>query len=111
MKNSITVKSQIKAPVKKVWKLWTQAEHIKKWNNASDDWHTTKATNDLKKDGKFSYRMESKDGKTGFDFEGTYNQVKENETISYTIADGRKVVITFDENSGNTLLEEIFEME
>lgn len=111
MKNNITVKSQIKAPVQKVWRLWTQPEHIKKWNNASDDWHTTKVDNDLRKSGKFSYRMESKDGQMGFDFEGTYNEVKKYEKISYSIADGRKVVITFKENSRTTLLEENFQTE
>ncbi len=59
-KTSITVEATISAPVEKVWKLWTSPEHIIKWNNASDDWHTPKAENDLKVGGKFLSRMEAK---------------------------------------------------
>jgi hypothetical protein len=32
------------------------------WNAASDDWHTTAATVDLREGGAFSSRMEAKDG-------------------------------------------------
>ena len=52
-----------------------------KWNNASNDWHTPRAENDLKVGGKFLYRMEAKDGSSEFDFDGTYEQVKINELI------------------------------
>lgn len=58
----ITVKSTINASIEKVWKIWTTPEHIMKWNNASDDWHTPFAENDLKVGGKFKYTMASKDG-------------------------------------------------
>lgn len=44
----ITVEALINAPVAKVWKFWTDPKHIIKWNNASDDWHTTKVENDLR---------------------------------------------------------------
>jgi Activator of Hsp90 ATPase homolog 1-like protein len=44
---------------------------IKRWNAASDDWHTTNATVDLRVGGAFSSRMEAKDGSMGFDFTGT----------------------------------------
>lgn len=66
-----------------------------KWNNASDDWHTPRAENDLKVRGKFLYRMEAKDGSSGFDFEGTYEQVKTNGLIVYSLTDGRKVEVIF----------------
>ena len=46
-KQRITIKTIINGPVEKVWTYWTEPEHIKKWNNASEDWHTTKAENDL----------------------------------------------------------------
>ena len=74
-KSIITVETEINAPLEAVWKCWTTPEDIVTWNNASDDWCTTRATNDLKAGGKFSYRMESKDGSFGFDFEGTYTQI------------------------------------
>jgi uncharacterized protein YndB with AHSA1/START domain len=92
---SITVTASIEAPIEKVWHLWTTPAYIKQWNHASDDWHTTHAENDLRIGGKFSSRMEAKDGSFGFDFWGIYDDVLENELIMYTMADGRKAKITF----------------
>ena len=89
-KTVITIESTVNAPVEKVWQYWSKPEHITKWNNASDDWHTPRAENDLRTGGKFSARMEAKDGSMGFDFGGMYDDVRENELIAYTIGDGRK---------------------
>ena len=68
MKDFITIEAYIDAPMEKVWEAFTSPDDVQKWNNASDDWHTTKAENDLKVGGKFSYRMEAKDGSEGFEF-------------------------------------------
>ena len=38
---TITIEATIQAQVTKVWKYWTMPEHIVKWNQASDDWHTS----------------------------------------------------------------------
>ena len=89
-KQVITVKIQIHAPIEKVWSHWTDPECIKCWNQASDDWHTTKAENDLTVGGKFLSRMEAKDGSFGFDFEGIYNSIEPLKKIEYTLSDGRK---------------------
>ena len=98
-KKTITVQAVINAPVEEVWKLYTKPEHVTKWNNASNDWHTPRAENDLKVGGKFLYRMEAKDGSSGFDFDGTYEQVKTNELLVYLLSDGRKVEVTFTKDS------------
>src|SRR3954470_18379768 len=87
VKTTITVENTVNAPVEKVWKFWTSPEHITKWNNASDDWHTPFAENDLRPGGKFVSRMEAKDGSFGFDFGGVYDDVKPNEMIGYTVGD------------------------
>ncbi|MBI1768210.1 MAG: SRPBCC family protein [Bacteroidetes bacterium] len=108
---TITVENTVKAPVEKVWRLWTEPPHIKNWNNASDDWHTPFAENDLRIGGKFNSRMEAKDGSFGFDFGGVYDEVKLNQKISYTIGDGRKVSITFTANGNETKVTETFEAE
>lgn len=71
----ITVETTVNIPVEKVWKYWTEPEHIKRWNNASDDWHTLVSENDLRVGGRFLSRMEAKDGSVGFDFSGTYDEV------------------------------------
>lgn len=107
----ITVENTVNAPVEKVWEFWTSPEHIIKWNNASDDWHTPHATNDLRVGGKFLARMEAKDGSMGFDFNGVYSEVKEHELITYVIEDGRKVSITFSPASDGTRVVESFEAE
>src|SRR5215218_1714780 len=99
---TITVETTVKAPIQKVWKFWTEPYHIQKWNNASDDWHTPHAENDLRAGGKFLARMEAKDGSFGFDFGGIYDVVKENEYIEYTLGDGRKVQITFISEGNDT---------
>jgi len=94
-KQQITIEATVNAPVTKVWQYYTEPKHITKWNNASDDWHTTRAENDLRKGGKFLSRMEAKDGSFGFDFGGVYDDVKANELIAYTMDDGRKARIVF----------------
>ena len=108
---AITVENTVNAPVEKVWQLWAAPEHITKWANASDDWHTTRAENDLRTGGKFLSRMEAKDGSFGFDFGGVYDAVKENELIEYTLGDGRKVVIHFTGKDNATKIVETFEAE
>jgi len=103
---NITIETTVNAPLEKVWAYFTQPQHVKNWNNASDDWHTPTAENDLRAGGNFVYRMEAKDGSFGFDFGGTYDVVKENEYLEYTIGDGRKVKISFiNEASGIKVLE------
>lgn len=111
IKTTITVKAIVNAPLEKVWIFWTTPEHIIHWNNASDDWHTPKAVNDLHPNGKFNYRMEAKDGSFGFDFEGTYTAVKNNELIEYSLDDARKVQIRFESADNTTIVTETFDPE
>ena len=99
------------APVEKVWKLWSGPEHITKWNNASPDWHTPRAENDLRVGGRFLSRMEAKDGSMGFDFGGVYNEVRPNELIEYTMDDGRNVSVNFTPNGNQTKIVSTFEAE
>ena len=110
-KTSITVESTVKAPVEKVWRFWTQPEHITKWAYASDTWHTPFAENDLKVGGKFMSRMEAKDGSVGFDFWGIYDAVIPNKYIEYTLGDERRVKIIFTGKDSETKITENFEAE
>lgn len=109
--SSITVETSINAPIEKVWDSWTKPEHITKWNQASDDWHSPRAENDLRSGGKFNVRMEAKDGSAGFDFEGIYDEVKTHELIAYTMGDGRTVRIVFTPLGDKTLVSETFDPE
>lgn len=107
----IKIETIVNAPIDKVWVYWTEPVHIVKWNQASDDWHSPYAENVLRALGRFSFRMESKDGKEGFDFSGTYNVVEPLKYISYTMDDERKVEITFNEVGNKTEIVEVFEAE
>ena len=108
---SVTVEVMINASAEKVWKYWTLPRHIIKWNNASEDWHSPKAENDLQIGGRFLTRMEAKDGSVGFDFEGTYNILRDNEYIQYTMDDGRKVEIVFAIHGDQISVTETFDIE
>ena len=108
---AITVETIVNAGIEKIWNYFTQAQHIEKWYNASDDWHTPKATNNLIVDGSFNYRMEAKDGSFGFDFGGTYTIVKPNKKLEYILGDGRKVTIDFIKQDNGYRIAEKFEAE
>ena len=107
----ITVEAVVNAPVADVWKAWNDPEDIKQWNAASDDWHTTRSSIDLREGGRFSSRMEAREGGEGFDFEGVYTKVIPHERIEYRMTDGRNVKVEFTPVSGGTSVKETFEAE
>lgn len=110
-RETITINTTVNAPIENVWKCFNEPEHIKRWNNASEDWHTPAAENDLRPGGRFNYRMEAKDGSFGFDFCGTYDEVKLYEIVDYTLDDDRKVKVTFVGDGNKTEVTESFEAE
>jgi uncharacterized protein YndB with AHSA1/START domain len=110
-KKILTVEVIINAPVEKVWTLWTDPKHIVRWNNASDEWYTPRAKNDLRVGGKFLSRMEAKDGSNGFDFSGEYDKIELFKQIDYTLADSREVKVSFVSNGHETTVKETFEAE
>jgi uncharacterized protein YndB with AHSA1/START domain len=105
---TITVKSIVAAPIDELWTIWTSPDHIIKWNNASDDWHTPAAENDLREGGKFVYRMEAKDGSSGFAFSGVYEKVVPNTIIVYRLEDNRSVTVSFEQGHEGVLVTETF---
>ena len=88
----ITVETSVNAPVDEVWRAYTTPADIQQWNTASDDWHTTHASVDLRVGGAFTSRMEARDGSFGFDFAGTYTQLVPNALIGYTFGDRQGLV-------------------
>ena len=110
--NALTIEATINAPVEKVWEYWTAPEHITQWAFAADDWEAPEAENDVREGGRFKTVMAAKDGSASFDFTGTYDAVKENELLEYTIDDGRKVSAQFEQNDdGTTHVVQMFEPE
>lgn len=107
----ITVETVVKADLNAVWNAWNNPADIKQWNAASDDWHTPQSSVDLREGGKFSARMEAKDGSAGFDFEGTYTRVVPQKLVEYAMTDGRKVQIEFSKRGNATHVKETFDAE
>lgn len=108
---AITIEAFIKADIAKVWKSFTESQHITQWNAANDDWHCPAAVNDLQVGGKFIYTMASKDGSMSFDFEGVYDKITPQQLIIYTLGDGRKVKIMFEDAGDATIVTETFDPE
>lgn len=107
----ITIRVHVAASLTQTWTCWISPEHITQWNFAGDDWHCPSATNDLRIGGKFTSRMEAKDGSFGFDFEGIYDQVIPFALIRYSMEDGRRVEIRFEESGDGTVVTETFDPE
>jgi uncharacterized protein YndB with AHSA1/START domain len=107
----IAIETAVKASLNRIWDAWNHPADIKQWNAASDDWHTTRSTVDLREGGKFLSRMEARDGSEGFDFEGTYTRVVPRQLIEYQMADGRAVKVEFVERSGDVLVKTLFDAE
>lgn len=108
---SIKIEILVNLPINEVWTFWTLPEHITKWNSASDTWHTPTAENDLRIGGEFHYLMAAKDGSMQFDFWGTYDELVPEKSLAFTLGDGRKVKVEFEDLTEGVKITEIFEAE
>lgn len=106
----ITVEQNVSAPIDRVWKAYTTPEDIVHWNAASDDWHTTASSVDLRVGGAFSSRMEAKDGSFGFDFAGTYTNIIPNRLLEYSFGD-RMAKVEFTEVPSGVHVTVVFDAE
>ncbi len=110
--SKITVETTIDAPRQHVWDCATQPAHITGWNFASDDWQCPHAENDLRPGGAYKARMEAKDGSFGFDFEAVYDVVDAPNATRYTLGDGRRADLTYDDlGDGRTHVRIVFDAE
>lgn len=107
----ITIETLVRAEMDQVWKAWNTPDDIMRWNAPQDDWHTTASSVDLREGGKFTSRMEAKDGSAGFDFEGVYTRIVPGQLIEYEIGDGRKVRIEFRSQPQGVAIKETFDAE
>lgn len=110
-KTKVTVVATISADRKKVWEYWTRPEHITNWNFAADDWQCPIAENDLRVGGKYSARMEARDGSFGFDFVAIYDEVVDQKKMTYTMEDGRLATTEFESLGGETKITTTFDAE
>ena len=106
----ITVETVVDAPLAQVWRAYVTPDDIVQWNAASEDWHTTKASVDLREGGAFSSRMEAKDGSMGFDFAGTYTKVEPEKRIEYEFG-GRFAEVEFEPGDNGVTVRVSFDAE
>ena len=106
----IAVETLVHAPVASVGRAYTTPGDIMQWNAASDDWHTTRSSVDLRVGGAFSSRMEAKDGRFGFDFAGIYTRIVPNELIEYSFGD-RVCSVEFIAGAGGVTVRTTFDAE
>lgn len=107
----LTIQAIVLSDRNKTWTYYTEPQHIVNWNFASEDWCCPSASNDLRTGGKYSARMEARDGSSHFDFEAVHDEVIEAEKLAYTMSDGRKVVIDFTSEGSSTKVTLVFEAE
>ena len=111
----ITIEITVVASLEKVWEAWTSPSDIMQWNAASDDWCCPTATNDLRIDGTFCYRMQARDGSVGFDFEGTYTRVDWQQRLEFVLGDAlgdaRVVIVEFEAEDEGVIVRETFDTE
>lgn len=108
---TITLETTVLTTLEKAWETWIQPQHVTQWNHASDDWHCPSAQTDLRVGGKFSSRMEAKDGSFGFDFWGIYDEIVPLTRLRITMGDDRKMEVHFTQTPNGVKVIERFETE
>ena len=99
------------APRRLVFDAFTKPELLKRWLSGLDGWSLAVCEIDLRVGGKFTARMEAKDGSMGFDFAGTYTVVDPNRRIEYAMDDARTVQVEFIEQGTKVVVRETFDAE
>lgn len=107
----VVVNILVQKPLETVWKAWVTPGEIKQWNIPFANWHCPEVINDVRAGGQFCFKMQTKDGKEGFDHTGIYDRIIPYESIAYTLDDGRKSIIEFHQIDQNTIVRESFEPE
>ena len=110
-RQSITIETTVNASPEKAWKVWNTPQDIIQWCSPDPSWHTPSAENDLRAGGTYKARMEARDGSMGFDFAAVYDEVRPNEHFTYTMGDGRKVVVDFIPEGNSTKIVQTFDAE
>jgi uncharacterized protein YndB with AHSA1/START domain len=107
----ISIETLVHADLEATWQAYTDPRAIVQWNTASPDWHSPRSQVDLREGGRFSTRMEAKDGSMGFDFEGTYTRVVPGWLIEYRMDDGRGVATRFTREPAGVRIQVDFDAE
>ena len=72
----IAIEVTVRAPLARVWSVWTTPDDIMAWNAASDDWHCPHAEAPFAVGGRFSCRMEARDGPSASTLKGPSRRLR-----------------------------------
>ena len=111
MSEKITITATVHADVRKAWDYYTQPGHITQWNFADPSWFCPSASNDMRVGGKYSARMEARDGSFGFDFEAVYSEIADGKSFAFGMPDGRQVSVGFEGKGKDTVVTVSFDPE
>ena len=106
----IRINALINAPRLVVWDAYTNPKHIVNWNFADPSWHCPRAENDMKVGGKYTARMEAKDGSFGFDFIAVYTAIDMGNSFTYEFG-GRVAKVDFSGGKDQTEVSIAFDPE
>lgn len=104
----IIIDTDIAAPIDGVWRAFNDPHDILQWD-ASADWQTTRATNDLRVGGQLELRIDAKYGGPGLDFAATYMRVEPQRLIEWRVDDGQHVRVEFIETSTGVTVRQTFD--
>ena len=106
----LMTEAHIDAPIEIVWRAFNDPADILMWD-ASDDWRTTWAANDLQIGGRLKLRIEPRHDGVGFDFAATYTNVEPMRLIEWRTDDDRHVRVEFSETEAGVVVHQTFDAE
>lgn len=111
MNKTIIIDVVVNNSLENVWNAWNEPEHIVNWYFASPEWHCPKADIDLQIWWELAITLAAKDGSMSFDLKWKYSDIQDEKYIAYTLEDGRKVTVWFEQASEWVKVTETFEPE
>lgn len=111
MNKTITIQATVQVDPETAWNVWNTPKHIEQWMHASDEWECSKAENDLRVGGRFTFTLGAKDKSSSFDLTGVYTTVEPRKLLAFTLDDGRTVATSFAAIDDGTHIVQTFEME
>jgi uncharacterized protein YndB with AHSA1/START domain len=99
--STISISQNIKASPSQVFESYLNPKDNQRWQNAGGGWSTGFVNIDAQNGGRFEAEFKAADGVNDFVFGGTFDQIIPNQKINYTMDDGRKSEVLFEEISPN----------
>ncbi len=105
----IRTQAHILAPIETIWRVFNDPDEILKWD-ASPEWRTIKASNDLRVGGSLQLRIEPCGDRESFDYAVTYTRIEPMTLIEWrNNNDDRYVRVDFSATDNGVLVCQTFD--